>query len=391
MADQKLRIGVIGLGTFVEIAHMPTYFHSRYAPHIEVAALCDLDAGRVSDWQKKYSIAGGYTDLDKMLAKEQLDAAVVVTPDHAHTAVTLKCLDAGCDVLVEKPLAMSVQDCHAIIERANKVKRRVVTDFHKREDPAHQEARTRMAENRYGPVQFGYAWMQDVISIPAGGFFKTSFAENSSPVWFLGVHFYDLIRFITQLDPVRVCATAYKQEIVSRGVNTLDAVKSDFWFNNGAAISVFASWNLPDNIPSLTRQGLYLQCQRGEFTINSCDRGYSESTMDVGYRSINPMFTRRTSQGYAGYGHDSIGEALEEFLQIKLSNRDAYEQYQQADPSGVSGLYSSLMAQATDTSLERGESLDGGKVIRGVPVEINDLLKETLGQAASAYLIKDIT
>lgn len=386
--EERLRIGVVGLGRFVEIAHMPTYFNSRYSPRIEVAALCDVNADRVKEWQQKYGIAKGYGDIDAMLAAEKLDAVVVVTPDHLHTAIVCKALEAGCDVLVEKPLATDITECHRIIQTARKTGRRVITDFHKREDPAHQEARYRIVEEkRYGRVQFGYVWMQDTINIPAPGFFKSNFAEKSSPVWFLGVHFFDLIRYITALEPMQIRATGYKQVLTKMNINTFDAVKSDIIFNNGASISFYVSWNLPEGAPNLTTQGLYLQFENGELRVDTRDRGMYELSKH-GYKTVNPMFTRHAPNGMAGYGHESIGEALMQLLELKESHRKAYDRQLAADPSDVNGFYATLMAEATHASLERGKKSANGEVFLGDIIMLNEYIKERLGADASNYQIK---
>lgn len=386
--EGKLKIGVVGLGRFVEIAHMPTYFNSRYTPNIEVAALCDVSQERLDEWQKKYNVPAGYTNIDKMLDQEKLDAVVVVTPDHLHTDIVCKALEKGCDVLVEKPLATDIGECHKIIQTAKKTGRRVITDFHKREDPAHQEARYRLIEEkRYGGVQFGYCWMQDTISIPAPGFFKSNFAEKSSPVWFLGVHFFDVIRYITGLEPVQLRATGYKQVLAKMGVNTFDAVKSDVIFSNGASISFNLSWNLPDGAPNLTTQGLYLQCENGEIRVDTRDRGMYELSKH-GYKTVNPMFTRHTAHGVAGYGHESIGEALMQLLDLKNNGRKNYADLQKREPSDRDGFYATLIAQATHTSLERGKKSPDGGVFIGKIIDMNDYIKERLGKDAGDYLIK---
>ncbi len=368
---------------------MPTYFDSRYSRFIEVAGLCDVNADRLKEWGQKYKVTGQYTSLDEMLAKGNLDAVVVVTPDHTHTPITVKALEAGCDVLVEKPLAMNVKDCHQIRQAAIKNSRRVITDFHKREDPAHQEARSRVQAGRYGDLQFGYVWMQDSITVPAGGFFKTSLAAHSSPNWFLGVHFYDCVRFITGLAPWRVKATGYKQVLgPERGVNTYDAIKADVTMNNGAALSFYLSWNLPENIPSLTRQGIYFQFAKGETYIDTRDRGFFESTYQAGYKAVNPMFLRDTEHGKSGYGCESIGEALREFHDLKCADRAGLADLEKKHPSGMNGFYATLTGQAVDASLAQGQTLRGGQVVIGSQIDCNELLQAELGADAGGYLVK---
>jgi len=383
----QLRIGVVGLGRYVEIAHMPTYFESRYARQIDVAALCDVSDDRVREWQTRYGVKAGYSDYRQMLAKEKLDAVVIVTPDHLHTQITCDAIEAGCDVLVEKPLATDIVECDRIIKMAQKAKRRVITDFHKRHDPCHQEGRTRIVvDKKYGQVQFGQVWMLDTINVPAPGFFKSNFAEKSSPVWFLGVHFFDLIRFITDLDPIEIRATGYKQVLVKMNINTFDAVKADIIFNNGANISFLLSWNLPEGAPSFTTQGLYLQFENGDMKIDTRDRGMTELSQ-AGYKTVNPMYTRRTLTGYAGYAHESIGESLMEFLELKRTHRAAYAEQERVSPTDRAGFFATLMAQATHDSLARGRVIKNGEVHLGETIVLNEYMKEKLGASASNYAI----
>ncbi len=386
--NAKLRLGVIGLGRFIEIGHLPTYFHSPYSPRIEVVAICDLSEDRLTDVGDRCGIAARYTDYGQMFARERLDAVSVVTPDHTHAAPVVAALEAGLDVLVEKPMATTVGDAHRMVQAARKANRRLLVDFHKRYDLAHVDARERVRGGRYGPVQFGYVWMQDAVSVPVGDFFFTDLPVHSSPAWFAGIHFLDCVRFITGLEPVRVAATAWRQVIEPQHkVPTHDAVKADFLFNNGAAITFFFSWNLPVNIPNLVRQGLYLQCAHGEVSIDTRDRGYAESTHADGYKVLNPFFTCRGPDGYRGYGHESIGEALTELLAIRQRGDGFRREREQADPSGVDGLRATAMGHAIDASLAAGEKKSGGQVIVGRPVEINDLLRAELGADAEEYLV----
>ena len=385
--SEKLRIGLVGLGTYAEIAHLPTYLNSPYAADVELAAICDLNESRLNEIGDKHGIAGRYTDLNKMLAEANLDAVSIVTPDHAHTAVVNMSLAAGLDVMVEKPLAQTVKDCDEMIRAARAAKRRLHTDFHKRCDPCHQEARARLFEGHYGQVQAGFVWMQDRICIPAGGFFKTDLAAKSSPVWFLAVHFYDLLRFLTGLEPVEVRAVGHRQVLAKRGIPTWDSVKADFIFTGGATMSFLVAWHLPDTLPNFTKQGVYLQCTEGELTIDTMNRGYYEVTPKE-YRCINPMYTRRTPAGVQGYAHESIGEALREFKRLKDAGekRDAlYETLEKDDPTTLDGLVATLMAQATHLSLDEGENLGDGQVRIGAPVKLKDLLADHLGPAAKAY------
>ena len=369
MTDEKLRIGVVGLGTFVEIAHFPAYFESAYREFIEVAAACDRDEERLNRMADAYAIKGRFTDHAEMLTRADLDAVVVVTPDHTHTKIVLDAVEARKNVLVEKPLTMKTSEARSIVRAAEKAGVVVLTDFHKREDPCHQEARSRIAKGEYGRLQFGWAWMQDAISVAAGGFFKTDLAERSSPNWFLGVHFYDLVCFLSGLEPREVRAVGYRHALVERGISTWDAIKADFVFENGASVSVFSSWNLPDTAPLLTRQGVYLQFSRGEVEIDSSRRGFVV-TSDEAHRYVNPMFLRETPRGRAGYGIESIGEALRLFLEAK-SGRLKKTEVENRAATARDGLRATLMGEGVDRSLEAGEESEG--VVTGKVIDLREI------------------
>ena len=62
--------------------------------------------------------------------------------------------------------------------------------------------------------------------------FKT-WAKNSSPAWFIGIHFYDLIYWLLEEKPVRVYASGLKKKLVSMGIDSYDSLQSKFEFANG--------------------------------------------------------------------------------------------------------------------------------------------------------------
>lgn len=109
------RIGVVGIGWWATVNHIPTI---RDCPDAEVVAICDLDAGRLEQAGAAFGIEARYTDLAAMLAAESLDGVMVSTPHTAHTAPAIAALEAGCHVLVEKPMATSAADGRAIAAAA---------------------------------------------------------------------------------------------------------------------------------------------------------------------------------------------------------------------------------------------------------------------------------
>ncbi len=383
---RKLRLGLIGAGRYAQIAHLPTYFESDFAREVELVAVCDRSLERAEQLRRRFGIGKGYADYDEMLRAGTLDAVSVVTPDHTHTPIVLAALQAGCHVLCEKPLAMTVSQCHQIVQAARRNQCRVLTDFHKRLDPCHQEARSRIQRGTLGALQIGHVWMQNAISVPTGAFFESDLPSHSSPVWFLGVHFFDLIRFVTGLNPTHVTATAYRHVLAQRGIDTYDAVKADVLFETGANVSFLLSWNLPDAAPTVTRQGLYLQFSAGDVEIDSSNRGFRQ-TGPGKYAFVNPMYTRRTDSVVSGYAHESVGQAIRAFRQLVGANaREAYDRQERVRPSGLAGLWATLVGQGIDHALAGGERAADGAVIIGRRAELAAMLRQAVGDKADEYL-----
>jgi predicted dehydrogenase len=119
----KARIGIVGTGWWATFMHIPQL---QASPDAEVVAICDLDAERVRITGDKFRISGRYADVADMLAEERLDGVIIGTPHVAHTAPAIAALEAGCHVLVEKPMATTAADGRAIAATAERVGKQVM-------------------------------------------------------------------------------------------------------------------------------------------------------------------------------------------------------------------------------------------------------------------------
>ncbi|MDB4673190.1 Gfo/Idh/MocA family oxidoreductase [Verrucomicrobiales bacterium] len=90
------------------------------SPHIEVAAIADVDSKRAAKAIKRYPKAKFYTDWRELLEKEgsSLDSVNVSTPDHMHGAIGLASMDLGLHCYGQKPLAQNLRECRAMVDKA---------------------------------------------------------------------------------------------------------------------------------------------------------------------------------------------------------------------------------------------------------------------------------
>ena len=128
------RIGcaVIGFGVMGEL-HARVYASS---PGTELIGVCDLKKSRAQEIARAYGARIYETDYKKLLERTDVKVVSIVTPDFAHTEIARDSANAGKHILVEKPLATSVDECEEIISVAKKNKVKLMLDFHNHWNPS---------------------------------------------------------------------------------------------------------------------------------------------------------------------------------------------------------------------------------------------------------------
>lgn len=125
-AVKNVRLGIVGMG-------QRTVYHGflpevKRAKGVTIAALCEIREDRLKKALDDYQGGLGYsirtfTDFGDFLSAGAVDAVYIATPNHTHRALTQQALEAGLDVLCEKPMATTLADCDAMIEAARKYNR----------------------------------------------------------------------------------------------------------------------------------------------------------------------------------------------------------------------------------------------------------------------------
>jgi predicted dehydrogenase len=111
MADDKIRVGLVG-SQFITTIHAEAL---RMVPQAELLAVMSPTEGHARDFASKYGIARHFTDLDAMLAMDEIDMVVVGAPNFAHCEITVKAAGAGKHVVVEKPLCLNLAEADQMI------------------------------------------------------------------------------------------------------------------------------------------------------------------------------------------------------------------------------------------------------------------------------------
>jgi predicted dehydrogenase len=122
---RRLRVAVVGLG--VGVQHVEAY--AARPDLFEIAALCDLDAGRMAQIGADHGIRRQITDFGQMLADGGLDVLNICTPPNTHFDLITRALAAGVHVVCEKPLVGSLADCDRLAAAEAASGRRIIPIF----------------------------------------------------------------------------------------------------------------------------------------------------------------------------------------------------------------------------------------------------------------------
>ncbi len=351
-----LNLAIIGTGRYgLNIIH--TFKQLEYEGIGRLVSICDINERLLRELGEKYSVRG-YTDYRKMLEKENIDAVAIATPDHLHRESAVYCVKIGKHILVQKPMDVSVEGCIEIIEEARKNNVLVQVDFHKRYDPYHQQLCKDVRSGKFGTIEYGYVHMEDRIEVPSQWF--SSWAKYSSPVWFLGVHFIDLVRWCLNSNGKCVYATGHKIKLKSMGIDTYDSVSAKVVFENNVSVNFDVCWILPEKFESIVNQSIRFVGTEGIIECDTQDRGTRACSSEKGMETYNVGFIFETKdvEGktiYKGYGIESINDFVYNILRLKRT--EDFEQLKKNSISafGEDGLEVTKIAVAINESLETGD------------------------------------
>jgi len=126
VSTKTIRVGVIGAGAIAQACHLPGYAKNR---NVQLVAVADPTEARHREVLTQYPGVAAHKTHRSMLAKEDLDVVSVCSPNAYHARHAIAALDAGCHVLCEKPMALSLVDADAMIAAAKHARRKLMIGF----------------------------------------------------------------------------------------------------------------------------------------------------------------------------------------------------------------------------------------------------------------------
>ncbi len=238
---EDLRIGVIGLGSRSALAR---HAH-RPGEGSQVVAACDLDPEALSRARERYG-AGVRTTRDYHdLLDGDVDAVLLVTPDHMHEDLAVDILAAGVPVYVEKPLAITVEGCDRVLAAARDSGARLYVGHNMRHMPMVLLLRDLIQRGEIGEVKA--VWCRHFVGNGGDYYFKDWHAERAKTTGLL------LQKAAHDIDVIHWLAGGYTRRVTGMGALTLYGDITDRADNRGRLMK---DWFSYDNWPPLSQRGL---------------------------------------------------------------------------------------------------------------------------------------
>jgi predicted dehydrogenase len=231
------RVAVIGVGSMGR-NHVRVYTEM---PEVELVAVVDANTNAVEQIGHRYHVPT-YTDVCEMLEKERPDAVSIAVPTSGHFTVAMHALRAGCHVLVEKPIAATLEDAEVLIRTAEQCDRLLMVGHIERFNPAVMELRRRLREGMAGRI---YKIHTERLSP------YPSRIQDAGVVIDLASHDIDLMRHLMNDEIVRL----YGETLQSINSDREDMFNGLIRFRSGAVGVLDVNWITPTKIRRLTVTG----------------------------------------------------------------------------------------------------------------------------------------
>ena len=224
----KVRFGIIGCG-------MIANFHAAAIAQIEDAELCacyDQYAPGAEAFAEKHNIMA-FATLEELLESDLIDAVSICTPSGMHAPQTLRALDAGKHVVVEKPMSLSLEDADAIIGRSEQTKRKVCGISQYRLQEAVQVVKHAIDEGAFGRIVSASLAMKYYRSqeyYASAGWRGTWKMDGGGALMNQGIHGIDVFRYL--MGPVRSLTAITKTQ--TRNIEVEDSAVAIVDFKCGA-------------------------------------------------------------------------------------------------------------------------------------------------------------
>ena len=284
--------------------------------------------------------------------------AIVVVPDNLHREVASATIEAGLHTLVVKPLVPAIKEGQELIEAQKRRKVYCAVEFHKRFDQANLKLRDTISQGLIGDPLYFLAEYSQKKSVPSEHFKK--WVDNTNVFQYLGIHYVDIIYFVTKAIPMRAMGIGQKGWLFSKGIDSYDSIQGviewELPLGKRFTSHILTNWIDPENTSAMSDQKIKVIGTKGRFESDQKDRGVMIVTDNKGIEEPNPYFCSaygpRGNVSYYGYGIDSIHQFLQDVVQIEKGISKIAD-LEDKRPTFRQSIISTMVLEAVNKSLKQ--------------------------------------
>ena len=252
----KVRVGVIGCGGIANGKHLPAL---KALPNVKMVAFCDLIRERAEKALKEYGAEGAkvYDTYEELVADPTIDVVHVLTPNKAHAPISIAAMEAGKDVMCEKPMAKTAADARAMVECAKRTGKTLTIGYQNRFRPDSLYLKKCCEAGDLGEVYYARAHAIRRRAVPTWGVFLDEEAQGGGPLIDIGTHALDLTLWeMNNYEVESVMGSVYRKLADTKDAANAwgpwdpekftveDSAMGFIKMKNGATIVLEASWAL---------------------------------------------------------------------------------------------------------------------------------------------------
>lgn len=299
-----MKYALIGCGR-ISSNHVAAALKNR----LEIVALCDCVRENAVDKIRKFDLPNTiriYEDYHEMFADEKPEIVAIATESGKHAQIALDCIECGCNLIIEKPIALSIRDADEIIRRAAEKNVKVCACHQNRFNKSILKIRDAIDKNRFGKLYYGTAhirWARD-YEYYARAPWRGTWEQDGGALMNQCIHDIDLLRWMMgdEIEEVIGFTDQLKHDYIEAEDMGIALIR----FRNGAYGIVEGTTNI---YPKNLEETLYLFGEKGTVkaggeAVNLIEEWHFSDYLDEP-ESVKKEFSEAPPNVY-GFGHSKL-------------------------------------------------------------------------------------
>ena len=299
-----LKYAIIGCGRI-----SPNHIAAAIENNLDIVALCDIDESKMNTTVQNFNLPNEtkkYVDYKEMIQNEKPELVAICTESGKHGQIALDCIDAGSNLIIEKPIALSLEEADEIIDKAKEKNLKVSACHQNRFNKSVQKIREAVEKNRFGKLLHGTAhirWNRDNNYYKQASW-RGTWEQDGGALMNQCIHNIDLLRWMMGDEITEIVGMT--DNMIHKEVEAEDLGLALIKFKNGSYGVVEGTTNIyPQNL----EETLYIFGEKGTVkaggkSVNLIEEWHFADNLD-NPEEVKEKYHENPPNVY-GFGHNPL-------------------------------------------------------------------------------------